>query len=147
MSLLSRLFSLRATGSLNMDPDDPARPPGRYVLQRVAPGLGNIQDDPRRATQLRSHVVPRDPQTPRQLAQRATMRNGVLAWHMLPPADVIYWNEQAALRRTAPMNAFLTYYLTTHPIGPTGGPNGTATLATPNARLARVVLAAIGSPA
>lgn len=116
MTTLAQLFSLAARGTLTFQPSDPPRPTGRYVIQRVAPGLGNVAADPERSLQIRAHVIPADPQTPRQLAARARFAAGVIAWHELPPTDRAYWYDQGPRHGLPAFNAFLSYYLRTHPL-------------------------------
>lgn len=116
MTTLAKLFSLAARGTLTFEPDDPPRAPGKYVLQRVRPGVGNIASDPTRSTQLRSWVQPADPQTPRQLAVRARFHAAVIAWHLLPETDRVYWRNRGADIGLPAINAFVSYYCRTHPL-------------------------------
>lgn len=101
-------YSLRARGTLTFTPHDPVRPPGRYVIQTVAPGLGNVASDPARATQIRAHVIPADPRTPAQLARRAALADAVNQWQALDPATRDYWTQVGAARRLPGYNAFLS---------------------------------------
>lgn len=116
MTTLAKLYSLAARGTLTFQPDDPQRPHGTYVLQRVRAGLGNIAADPTRTTQLRRWVKPADPSTPRQLAVRARFNAAVITWHALPQTDRDYWRDRGADIGLPAINAFVSYYCRTHPL-------------------------------
>lgn len=104
-------ITLDVRGKLCFDPEQPDRPPGCYVYQRTAPGKGNIPTDPARALQLRAWVIPYDPRTPAQLAQRATMRAAVTAWQALPPPAREQWRDAGKNRGIPAYNAFLSAYM------------------------------------
>lgn len=104
-------ITLAVRGKICFDPEEPDRPPGCYVYQRTAPGKGNIPTDPQRALQLRAWVIPFDPHTPAQVAQRATMRDGVAAWQALTPEAKAAWRAAGLARNLPAYNAFLSAYM------------------------------------
>lgn len=101
-------------GKINFCPAQPVRPCGLYVVQRVAPGLGNIDDRPARDLQLRVHVVPFDPRTAPQLARRAIFAAGVAAWHAYDQSERDAWNTQAASRHLTGFALHMSVYLRSH---------------------------------
>lgn len=104
-------ISLDVRGKICFDPEEPDRPPDCYVYQRTTPGWGNIPTDPRKSLQLRAYVIPADPRTPGQLAQRAKMRDGVAAWHALTPEQRQAWRSAGQAKALPPYNAFLSAYM------------------------------------
>ena len=56
---------------------------GNFVFQRTKPESANCTEhgDPR--LQIRRHVIPFDPMTPAQLAQRRKLTNAAFEWHNL----------------------------------------------------------------
>lgn len=82
-----------------------------YVFQRVAPGLGNVPEDPTRSLQKRRHVVPADPKTPAQLARRSRFAAGVAAWHALDSNSKRYWRALGARLGISGINAFMRAFL------------------------------------
>ncbi len=104
-------ITLAVRGKICFDPEQPDRPPGCYVYQRTAPGKGNIPTDPARALQLRAWVIPADPRTPSQLAQRNTMREAVAAWQAMPQPARDAWRAQGLARNLPAYNAFLSAYM------------------------------------
>lgn len=103
--------ALTIRGKIYLCPVAPARPCGLYVFQRVAQGKGNIDTDRRKATQLRRHVIPHDPRTPAQLAQRSRFRAAVAAWQALDAATKIYWRGRGKSRRIPGYGAFLSAHI------------------------------------
>jgi hypothetical protein len=98
-------------GKLTFDPDDPDYPPGTYVVQRVAPGVGNVMADPARHLQVRRWVIPRDPQTAAQLYRRDLMRQAVAMWHVLSEEEQHAFEADASARGISRFNAFISAYL------------------------------------
>lgn len=107
-------LTLQIAGKITLTEAAPGRPAGTYVYQRTAPGLGNIPADPRKALQLRRHVIPTDPATPAQQQRRATLAAAVQAWHDLTPTARQAWAPQAKEAGLSIYNAFLSDYLKNH---------------------------------
>lgn len=104
-------LTLDVRGKLYFDPDGPDRGPGHYVYQRTRPGWGNIPEDKSGRLQLRRWVMPADPRTPAQLAQRARMTAGVAEWHALTPEARAAWKATGKARGIPAYNAFLSAYM------------------------------------
>jgi hypothetical protein len=86
------------TQTLTFQPDDPPRPLGKYVYQRVAPGKGNVTARPAKDLQLRAHVIPIDPHTPNQVARRLLLAAAVARWHATPLQEREQWRPLANAR-------------------------------------------------
>jgi hypothetical protein len=108
---LKNVPALQVLGKLTFEPTDPPRPPGAYVLQRVAPGRGNVAADPTGSLQVRRYVLGTNPRTPAQLALRARVRQGNVAWHALTPTEKADWTPKGAGRRITGYNAFISAWL------------------------------------
>lgn len=134
------LYSLTAAGTLTFTPTDPPRAAGRYVIQRVRAGLGNVTADLTRRTQLRRHVIPADPGTPAQLAQRSRFRDAISMWHQLQPYERQAWNDAASHHAKPGFNHFISYYVRATPMPEQHTPNATGMLGTELSKPARLVL-------
>lgn len=100
--------ALMITKTLTFQPEDPPRPLGKYVFQRVAPGRGNVTTRTRRDLQIRVHVIPFDPMTPAQIARRDLFRAAVARWRAPVGDDMARW-KRIALNRSIPVfNAALS---------------------------------------
>jgi hypothetical protein len=106
---MKTLLSIK--GTLTFEPTDPPRVLGKYVYQRVAPGLGNVTSDPTRSLQLRAHVTPTDPSTAPQLARRALFSQAVAAWQALSPSEKDTWRPEAAKRGLPAYQFFLSRHI------------------------------------
>jgi hypothetical protein len=106
---MKTLLSIK--GTLTFEPADPPRTLGKYVYQRVQPGLGNVASDPSKSLQLRAHTIPTDPQTAPQLARRAVFSNAVAAWQALSEAEKNSYAPEAAKRGLPAYQFFLSRYL------------------------------------
>jgi hypothetical protein len=102
---------LRVLGKLTFEPTDPPRPAGQYVLQRVKAGHGNVASDPTGTLQVRAYVTGTNPRTPAQLALRARVRAGNVAWHALTDAEKAEWKPEGEARRITGYNAFISAFL------------------------------------
>ena len=100
--------ALLITKTLTFTPDDPPRPFGKYVFQRVKPGLGNISGRSGLDLQLRAHVIPLDPKTPAQLARRALFAAAVGRWRSPLAGDMERWEKTAQNRSIPVFNAALS---------------------------------------
>ncbi len=100
--------NLLITKTLTFKPDDPTLPLGKYVFQRVRPGLGNLPDRPHLDLQLRRHVIPTDPQTIAQIARRDLFRAAVARWRAPLPGDLDRWKTTAQNRSIPVFNAALS---------------------------------------
>jgi hypothetical protein len=107
--------NLKITGKLIVAPSDPVRPLAKYVFQGCAPGTGNITSDLTRSTMVRTHVIPSDPQTPAQLAQRARISAAVSAWHALPQPDKDALQAPASKLGLAAYHLFIRNFLRDNP--------------------------------
>lgn len=106
--------NLLITQTLNHAPTDPPRPMGKYVYQRVRPGLGNVASSPDASLQCRLHVVPLDPRTPAQLARRDHLRAAVVRWHETPVQDRGIWQALADRKNITLFNASVSDALTNY---------------------------------
>lgn len=100
--------ALALSGKLTFTPTDPPRPLATYVIQRVAPGRGNVPEVRRRNIQLRRHVIPADPRSPMQLARRARMRAAVAEWQAMSQDARSTWNKRAARKARAGFQLFIS---------------------------------------
>lgn len=98
-------------GKITLCTTPPAPTCARYVIQRVQPGLGNIQSSPNRALQLRLQATIIDRKSPAQLAQRARLAAGNTAWHTLTDDQRNEWRAQSGHRYRTGYTAFLSHYL------------------------------------
>jgi hypothetical protein len=103
--------ALLVLGKLTFEPDDPPRPLGTYVLQRVAPGLGNVQSDPTGTLQLRVHTTGTDAKSPAQLAMRARVVAANAAWRALDATSRDQWKQRGASRSITGYNAYVSAWL------------------------------------
>ena len=109
---LPNVPSITVLGKLTFEPTDPPRPLGTYVLQRVKPGLGNIESDPTRSLQLRLHAPRVDKNSAAQQARRARVAGAVADWHALDAPTKAEWRDRAKPRRITGFNAFVSAWLT-----------------------------------
>lgn len=84
------------------------------VLQRVAPGRGNVINYSKNALQLRRHVIPRDPRTPKQQAQRARFRAAQLAWYAQDLTSRAAWSKNGASFALSGRQLFTRNYIATN---------------------------------
>lgn len=105
LTLKTSLLDIRATVTLDAPPL--GKPPGRYVFQKVAPGLGNLPGAPLGDRQMRAYVIPVDPQTPAQLARRAAFAAAVASWHAATPEQRETVRPLADRRRISLFNAWI----------------------------------------
>lgn len=104
-------YSLGIKGTLRFVPIDPPRPQGKYVVQRCAPGTGNVAGDLDGSTQVRAHVLPGNPRSTAQMQQRGKMADAVRAWRALPEADRLALRAAADAAGLPPYHYFLSTYL------------------------------------
>lgn len=102
---------LKISGGIYLCPTDPARPCGRYVYQRVRPGLGNVSASADLSLQLRRWVKGTNPRTPAQTARRDKFRAAIAAWHALDTASRHAWRAAGTSRRLPGYHAFLSAFL------------------------------------
>jgi hypothetical protein len=86
-------------------------PTGKVVYQKVGRGFGNIANGRRYNWQQRRHVIPIDPKTTAQLAQRAKLRAANAAWHLLTPSEKSAFVTQAKQRGITTYNAYLSWHM------------------------------------
>lgn len=72
--------------------------PAKWVYQLTAAPFGNLGLKGRRHYQMRRHVIPFDPQSATQLAQRNKLRQATLSWQALPQAQKDLWRSRASKR-------------------------------------------------
>lgn len=89
----------------------PADPPIKKVIQRVQPGLGNVNGFQDRSLQLRTHVIPADPRSPAQLACRAKFAAAMAEWKNMGAAERKYWIDLGNKSAISGMNAYTRYKL------------------------------------
>jgi hypothetical protein len=109
-------MQLSITGKIHTAPEDPPLPPGRYVYQRTAPGLGNITTDQTGRSQVRAHVFPANPRTAAQLAHRGRIAAAVRAWHALSPEQQKQYQPAAAKQGLSAYHVFIAEYVRTHAV-------------------------------
>lgn len=103
--------ALQVLGKLTFEPSDPPRPLDTYVLQRVAPGLGNVASDPTASLQIRRHVIPADARSPAQLALRQRVQQANRGWRLLTLAERADWKKAGARRKIPGYNAYVSAWL------------------------------------
>lgn len=107
---------LSISGTIAEPNPDPQLPPVKWVYQRTAPGMGNLENVPNRDRQRRAYVIPADPQTPAQLNQRAKMAAAITAYRN----DQSPYDQQARViqqeRRITYYQAWISAYLQTPPL-------------------------------
>jgi hypothetical protein len=108
---MTKKIAISLHGTLSGVPFGTSLPDGKYVYQKVAPGLGNDPTDTTATQQIRRHVVPQDPQTPAQLVQRAKMLAAMNAWRALSPEAVADWRMRAKHRSTTGFHFFISQHL------------------------------------
>jgi hypothetical protein len=106
--------ALRVTGKLRFTPANPPKPFGVYVLQKTAPGLGNIPGDKTKSMQLRRHVPQANPRTLTQMLRRAIFRDAILAWRALSADEKVAARKRGKSRRIPGYGQFLREYLLTN---------------------------------
>lgn len=116
------LPGLLGTKTVWVPQPDPQAPPVRMVLQRTAPGLGNVEGARERRLQLRAHVIPADPRTPAQLAQRAAFAAAQTAFYALSPGDRDALRAPAALANLTARQYFTREFLKTYTPQQAAGP-------------------------
>lgn len=113
---MNDLKSAVVSGTINLTPTNPPRPAGRYVFQRVAPGLGNVAGAPNDALQLRRHVVPLDPKTLTQRARRAVMRWAVYKYRQASAAVRAAAQPHADRKKITLFNGWISSWSENHPL-------------------------------
>ena len=108
---LNDLRSIFPTKTISMAPANPPRPAGKYVFQRVAPGLGNVVGTPGRVLQLRSHVIPFDPKTLPQIFHRMHFVNAVAAWHAATQEEKAVAIPTAEQKNITLFNAYISDWM------------------------------------
>lgn len=81
---------------------------GSRVIQRVAPGQGNIDSDPSGTLQDRAYVPHNTSNTPAQAARRSRFQSAALAWQTLDPATKQDYNVRANSRGITGYNLFIS---------------------------------------
>ena len=80
-----------------------AQPRGRvgdnWVFQKCAEIFSNCRDINRPKLMIRRLVIPNDPKTPGQIAQRELFKQGIAAWKMLTPAQKAEYKARAKKRK------------------------------------------------
>lgn len=109
--MTSNAYSLELTGTLRFEPVDPPRPAGKYVVQRCAAGTGNVAGDLAGQTQVRLHVLPVNPRSATQQAQRGKMAEAVRAWRALSPEQRTALQTAATAAGLPAYHYFLSEYL------------------------------------
>lgn len=98
---------LELTGTLSGVPPGTGKPDGKYVYQRTGRGKGNIAGDPTGRQQVRRHVIPNNPRTAQQGAQRGRFALGVTAWHGLTPDDKTIWKQNGKKYKLGAFQMFM----------------------------------------
>jgi hypothetical protein len=86
------------------------------VLQRVKPGLGNVAGVHDTSLQLRSLVIPTDPRTASQLANRARFADAQAAWYALPQIERDQWSTAARSHALTGRQLHSRAYIAAHPL-------------------------------
>jgi hypothetical protein len=103
--------TLKIRGTLTYTPALPIRDPGKYVIQRVGKGLGNVPGQPDNNLQVRLWTAGTNPNTTGQQTQRAKMTAAVSAWAALSAADKRQWRTAAVAHSLTGYNWFISQYL------------------------------------
>lgn len=104
----TKIHCLQVLGKLTFTPVDPPLPFGTYVIQRVPAGTGNVTADPTGSLQIRRHVMPVDPNTIAQQANRWKVKQAVSQWHELAADAKLFWRKKASGRNISGFNAYLS---------------------------------------
>lgn len=110
------LPGLLATKRVWVPQPDPEAPPVRMVLQRTGAGFGNVEGFPHQALQLRAHVIPADPRTAEQIANRARFASAQSAWYALDPSAREEWTRQANPHHLTGRQYFTRAYIRSQPL-------------------------------
>jgi hypothetical protein len=102
---------IRLAGTLSGVPFGTSLPDGKYVYQSVAPGLGNVEWDDTRTLQCRAHVVPTNPQTEAQQANRAKFAQALAAWQALSIEQRAAWQKIASRAGRRAYDIFMSDWL------------------------------------
>lgn len=86
----------------------------KKIAQRTAPGKGNVPEMRHQNQQIRAHVIPIDPKTPAQIAQRNRMRAAMTAWTSLTEPERELWRSAARSAQMGGINLFVREYLAAH---------------------------------
>jgi hypothetical protein len=108
------------------DPDNPGQV-AKFVYQRTTPGAGNLPNDPTRTRQRRRYVLPVNPRTPAQQANRQKHAAAIIAYRLAPE---LYDTEarQIQRRRKLPYyQAWLSAFLSLNALPVGTNWDGTAT--------------------
>jgi len=87
--------------------------PVKYTLQRVKPGLGNVEGSADRSIQLRAHVIPADPRTPAQIACREKFAAAMAEYSAMTAEQKQYWKEIGNKSAISAMNAYTRHKIKT----------------------------------
>lgn len=93
-------LSLIVTGKADLD----GQP---VVYQRVPKGTGSLTIPGRHDLQIRAQVIPANPRTAPQQANRARLALAVEAWQALSEADRDAWRRLAEGKRVTGFNLFI----------------------------------------
>lgn len=104
----AKTHCLQVLGKLTFAPTDPVLPFGTYVIQRVPAGTGNVTASPDLSLQIRRHVMPADPNTLAQQANRWKVKQAVAQWHALDAAAKTVWRKTGSGRNISGFNAYLS---------------------------------------
>lgn len=83
----------------------------KLVIQGTAPELTHTRDPSGKPVQIRRHIVPHDPKTSTQLAQRDKMRQAVAAWHAADSAARASAKTTARTKNITLYMAFVSDYM------------------------------------
>jgi hypothetical protein len=114
--VLVKRASLQVRGTLTIRKfrDDPA--PQKLVFQGTTPLAANCYDALGKPMMMRRHVIPFDPRSLKQQAQRQRLRAATLSWHTLSPGEKAAANERAKARQITGFNQWVSEYILAHPL-------------------------------
>lgn len=108
--------AVRITGTVEIEAIPGSGETGRYVLQRTAKGAGNLPQNTRHDMQLRRRVIPHDPRTPAQLANRVRIAAATSAWRQMSDEQRGEFRERAKKLYMTGFNLHIREFTRSHPI-------------------------------
>lgn len=104
--LIPIIPALDARGSIIIPDNDSPGDYKKVVFQGTGAQFANFRTGLDKPRMVRAHVIPTDPQTPTQLAQRGSLRAAVAAWQS---ADQDERNRALSIAQTRKITLYMAY--------------------------------------